>query len=141
MTDILGNFTYAIFLGLLIAVLYLFFSLEHTREPYSRRAKDAMGATLLGFGVEALFWFGLIVLGSKLAESNAVMWQVVMFVIETPILPISLVNISTAIIPLAFTVKEATDGHYDYRVLAIIIVCVLALIFGMYYWNLLSSRV
>lgn len=138
--DILGNFTYAIFLGSLIAVLYLIFSLEHSGEPYSRRAKDTLGAALLGFGVEALFWFGLIFLGSKLAESNAVAWQVLMLVIETPILPISLVNISTAIIPLAFTVKEATDGRYDYRVWAVLVISVFALVFGMHYWNLLPSR-
>jgi hypothetical protein len=63
------------------------------------------------------------------------MWQVAMLVIETPLLPISLVNISTVMIPLAFAIDETSEGRYDYRGWAIFIVCAMALIFGIYYWN------
>lgn len=123
----------AIILSIATAIFYGYFSWEHKGEPYSVRAKNALGGALMGFGVEALFWFAVIVTISQLVRSNDTMWQVLVLVMETPMLPISLVNISTFMIPLAFAVYKDSEERYDYRGWAIFIVCALALIFGIYY--------
>lgn len=47
--DLVHNFYFDIFFGFLIVVAYVVFSWEHKGEPFSRIAKDTLGAALKGF--------------------------------------------------------------------------------------------
>jgi len=132
MMDALGNFQYTIWGFLIVGGFYILIVFH---RPHAERTKEVLLSTLKGFGVEAIFWFALGFIASQLAMQDLMLWNVFMHVVESPFLPISLVNISTLLIPPVFTVNEYSNGQVDYRKHVLIGLCVFTAFIWLYYWN------
>lgn len=123
------NFWGAIGILLVVTLIYVIFCVRH---PYSEKAKDVIGAHLVGCLADAGVWCALVVVASQLAYRSPSLWYLFMRVLETSFFNVQFITGSMLLVPLAFSIHEAY-GRYDYRGWAILGLCVSALILGFYY--------
>jgi hypothetical protein len=131
MTEILDNFWGAAGIFLVVAIIYVLFSLEH---PYSEKAKGVIGAHLTGCFIDAGVWFVIVFAAAQLAIRSPTLWYIFTQILDTSFFNVSFVTWSMLLIPLSFSVHKAYS-RYDYRGLAIGGLCAIALILGLYYWG------
>jgi hypothetical protein len=131
MIDTLDNFWAAIGILVAVATIYVLFRIAH---PYSEGAKNVIGSHLVGCLADAGIWFVIVLITSQLALNNPPLGYVFMRVIGTSFLNVQFVTWSMLLVPLSFSVHKAYP-RFDYRPWAIGIMCIVAFVLGLYYWN------